>query len=370
MKVISQSIIKDLISDKSGDCISLYMPITDVISGREDVLRLKNLLSQLGKEAEPTKQIKPLLNQVYQLFNDSSFWRRPGKGLALFYSPTISMQIRTSSAFREIALYSTSFFITPLLPLVSENISFSVLVLSQRKVRILEGDMYDYQQKDIIGLPENLEKALWYRDSERVGQRANSASGSSHGQAENLRQPNVELTEYLQLIIKSLQPYLNNIELPLILAGPEPLQGIFRKICRYRQVFEKGIPGNQDRINNDDIYRIARKIAKPIAHQRINRALRKLTDTQGSQPDRITLDPAKIIQQARAGRVHTLLCRSALEHNAVEVFGEYVQSNASSTSIYEDLIDQAARHTLLSGGQVISVSPHQLPSIAAAVLRY
>lgn len=349
------------------------MPISSQPGGatRQDGIRLRNLINGLAKELESGKQnqFQTILSDLETLIDNEPFWRQPGEGLALFYSPNKTIQLRSSSAFREIALASPSFFITPLLPLANDNINFTVLALSQQRIRILEADMFGFREKQVDGLPDGIEDALWYKDTERVAQRQGATSGSSHGQAEDVRQ-HVELKEYAQAITKGLQPYLKSLDQPLILAGAEPLQGIFRKVCRYRQITEEGISGNPDHIGNDDLYDQARAIARPIADKRLTEALENLKHAQGSWPERIIFDPAEIVQSARVGRIQALLYSSSLHRHTGEVFGEYIQSNAGSTSIYEDLVDQAARHTLLSGGQVYAIPSVQLPSMVAAVLRY
>jgi len=170
-----------------------------------------------------------------------------------------------------------------------------------------------------------------------------------------------------------LRPVLADQHAPLVVACVEYLRPIFREANSYPGLLDEGIDGSPDRVDARSLRDRAWEIVEPIFHAEIDAARERFGDL--SATDRIAVGVGDTVPAACFGRVDTLFVQRGshvwgsfdADSNALDVHGEEPRE---PTDI--DLLDLAARGTMLNGGTVYALDAAEMPGSkpVAAVLRY
>jgi hypothetical protein len=270
------------------------------------------------------------------------------------------------------------FYIKPLLTVFSGEEHFYLLVLSQKNTRLFEGNRYILRPIEIKGLPKTLSETLGYDNLEEHQQfhtRAPSRGGRrdaifhGHGGAADVYKDNI--LRFFQIVDRALCDSLGNKELPLVLAGAEPLLPIYRRASHYPSLVDKGIPVNPDELDDENLHALAWKAVEPHFLQSRKKALAAFEEL--SSTDRVSADLKDIVPAAHYGRVGVLfVARNAQRWGNFNPKENGVIFEESPNPANSDMLDLAAVRTLLNGGTVYVMEPERLPAPGpvAAIYRY
>ena len=93
MQEITKKVIEELLEEKEGPYISIYMPTVAAasIEVKKMPIQLKNLLNLVKKELQEkqkmsVRNIEKLLEPATKLLGDRVFWQNQKQGLAIFIS--------------------------------------------------------------------------------------------------------------------------------------------------------------------------------------------------------------------------------------------------------------------------------------------
>jgi len=383
MDTFSTSDLRRLTTAPQGPCVSIFMPTHAAgRDGQQDVLRLKNLLSQaergLVDQGLRAPEIKQLLEPVRELPAESGFWEKRSLGLAVFVTEGLVNRFRVPLQLDEMVVVNRRFQIKPLLPLIGANDEYFVLALSQNRVRLLEGRQFGMQEIKVDGLPQDMAQFLNYDSNERPSL-AHAAPRGQPGKSSSVvhslggeREPaKDELAQYFRAIDASLRETLRDQRAPLILAGVQYLLPIYREVASYAAIAKDEVPGNPDHLSEHELHsRTWPLIASRAADARQEAAAkyRKLAGT-GKTSD----DLRKIVPAAHQGQVESLFVdRTAHRWGVFDPATGEVTERASAPQRGDDeLLDLAAVQTLMHRGAVYAVAADQIPSPpAVAVFRY
>lgn len=383
MTVFSVDELKKLSQSIENPCISIYMPTHR--TGREteqDPIRFKNLLGRVEQDLEKAgmkeRKIDELLNPLRKLMDDTVLWQHMGDGFAVFRSNDTFSYYRLPLRFDEFHYTGTRFHLKPLMPLLTGDGLFYILVMSQKSVRLLRGSRDNVHPVELEDLPENLAEALnideyiqtmQFHTGTSMRQAGRSAIFHGHGAGED--DQTHEIKQYLRKIDEALCNYMGSQRIPVMLAGVESLLPLYKEISDYGSLYEEGLPGNHDLERPEEIHEKAWALLKPYFDKTRKKAEEKYHELKSNHL--ATAELPEVLKAAASGRVDTLFVdlkdhmwgRYSPESGAI-----YIEDQPEMESV--DLLDDAAINTINKGGTVYAVESDEIPedSPLAAVLRY
>jgi hypothetical protein len=151
--------------EQPGMHVSLFIPAHRPGAGaRAHRIWWKNLLTEvsavLSQRGLRAQDIARLLAPARVLRNDAMAGRYMSDGLALFIRPGWHRAFRVPIDLPAVAAVGDHFLIGPLLPIVAGDSHFLLLVLSQRKIRLLEGSMRHIEEIELRDVPTSLRQAI------------------------------------------------------------------------------------------------------------------------------------------------------------------------------------------------------------------
>jgi hypothetical protein len=354
---------------------------------RQNPVRLKNLLrdaaDQLNQMGETDAAAKALAAEVGQLIGSvEELAREPQGGLVLFIREGFSKVFKAPIEFAEKLAVNHRFHVTPLLEYVQGDGRFLVLAVSQKDVRLFEGNKHSLREVDVEGLPKSLVDALNIDEyvqsiqfhTEGPGGRnsIHNGGGMFHGHSggdQGDRKTDIAL--YFRALDNALTSYFRDETAPLVFAGVDYLFPIYQSANNYRGLVDRAVSGNPERWNPDQIHGPAWEIVR----ERFDADRAAAINQYGTLAARRQASDNlfEIIESARIGKVGTLLvARGASESGVVDRETGEASLAEKDAPNQEDLLGYAATLTLGSSGAVYLVEPSEMPtkSPIAALFRY
>lgn len=386
---LDRQAIEHLLVAPEGPCISFFLPIYS--RGSHEVptepLRLKRLLEtaehQLAMQGLGTAQIESFLTPVSALTEpNKEYWLQQSEGLALFVTPGVFQSYWVTFPIPERVVVDRRFAITPLLPILAGEETFFLLALSQNAVRFFQGNRDQLTAVALPDAPASLAEALRYDEAERSLQLHSTGSATRpgrrpavfHGQGvagdEAIVRSN--LRRYLQAVARAVAAHLATEKAPLVLAGVDVDQGLYRQVADNPQLLAQGIPGNPDRVSEKALHASAWQLVAGHFQQAKADAVARYQQLAGQDDGRTVDKLSEVLRAAIYQAVDTLLIS-----NTEPIWGRWVAAE-SQVLIHEqanpgdeDLVNWAVVQTLNNRGAVYQVEPAQLPATAvlAAILR-
>lgn len=377
--MITRETILGLIEKARDPSISIFQPTH--VKGeqvQQDPIRFKNLLKQAEKKladqnVDPAT-IERLLEEPRKLLDQPLFWQHADKGLAVFVTEDTFEYFRIPLSFREQVQVENHFLITPLIPMITLDGSYTVLCLSQKNIRLLKCTRNDVEPIELKEAPGSLDEYLKYDVNERHLQH-HSGQGKGraifHGQGGSSDTDNKEVENYLKAVENEVTSILKKRNDPLILAGVDDVVARYRKVNHYNRLMEQSVTGNPDNISNTDIKNEGWEVIKSFFLKDMYNDMDRFADLTGSERQSDNL--SKIVEAAYYGKVDSLFVpigeqswgwfdreRDTVHHSTDQQNGEH------------DLINAAAIKTISQGGNVYALDKEDMPNRAsiAAIFRY
>lgn len=387
-EILPRTDLQTLLNHRAEWCVSMYLGTHRAGPGIEqDPIRLKNLL----KEAEERlvalgmrrTKARDLLEPASDLIGDTEFWQYQGDGLALFLAPGLFREFRLPLAFHALVVVGARFEIKPLLPLLADGGHYFVLALSQKRNRLLLATRYSVREIPAPNVPESVEAALPFHETERQLQFHSRTGGPGggqgrrspmfHGHGDNAEDTKSTVLRYCQLVDRGLKDVLRDERAPLVVAAVEFEQALYREANTYLHLLPAGVPGNPDDVSSEALARAAWPIVEPVFRAERAAAAERYRALQGA--GRSAGDLETVLPAAAQGRIDTLFAArgrhvwGTFSPDTLELHRGNGDGPAPGQS---DLLDDAARLTLTTGGKVYVVDPAEMPagSDVAAVFRY
>jgi hypothetical protein len=382
MKLLEDKDLYSLIKHKEMPCISIYLPTHRAGSDtREDPIRFKNLLNncQARLESEYSQQkIEDFLKPGFDLLGNSIIWRHMKQGLAVFMSPSFSQCLQLPLMPEEQFNIGEFFSILPLIPSLIKTKPYYILVLSQKKIKLLKAGYESISEVELPDFPKSIDEFLQYDVTEEHIQMHTTPLGKSigsdaqfHGQgniADDRRRKN-NIQRYIKKTAREVEKQLQGQKAPLILAGVEYGQAIYRQCNLYRYLLEDGISGEFGQLDIEKLRHKAWGIVEPYFHRDIEECLGRYQDLRDTKVT--SADIREILPASYEGRVETLL----VDINQ-DVRGNFepeflrVKVHDYKAAGDEDLLNLAAIYSLKSGAEVCPVTSEKTGIPLAAVFRY
>jgi hypothetical protein len=389
MGVLSKEDLAELTGYEAENCVSIFIPAHSSgveVNNLHDAIVLKNNLQSARKvlleKGLQQRTVDAVLKPGFDLVDDREFWNSQSKGLAVFISDGFIKIIKVPFKLKEEVFVNSTFYIVPLLPMMSENEHFYLLLLSKKDANIYRGDNFGMELLEIEGLPNGINDVIHFeeKDSRQLMRRAGGGAGrdaingggSYHGHGSGLADEPEYISQYLKEVDQTLWvELLANEKAPLILAGTEGIIGQYRGISKYKNVVENMLTGNFDHEDKNTIYQKVKDIAAPIFEENTRKALNMYYEN--SSRELTSSIPQDVIPASFYSQISDLFVV-----RDVHIWGKFDQAS-NELEIHEEiqpgdtcLMNKAVVQTLKNGGSVHVMEQERMPaqSTIAAFMRF
>ncbi|MBI2832635.1 MAG: hypothetical protein HYX79_10310 [Chloroflexi bacterium] len=365
-----------------GKGVSLYMPTNRTGDTEQNSIRFRNLLraaeERLVASGARPADARRMLKPARGLLSDAAFWQHQGDGLAVFLSQEVFKHYSLPSSFQELVVAAERFHVKPLLPLFRDGL-FYVLAVSMGKVMLLQCTRDSLRVVTPESVPTNLAEALRYDQTEKQQKvhivatpggpgRGGAVSGYGEGSTDGLKD---SALRYFQQVNRGLHEVLKEERAPLVVAGVDYIQAIYREANTYPHLLSDGVKGNVDEMTPEALHQQARVVVKPYFERDEIAALARYNKALGT--GLATGDLEQAVLAAYVGRVYILfVALDAQQWGKFDAAQHKVVLHQKAEPGDEDLLDFAAVYTLTKGGSVYAVAREKMPggSPVAAIYRY
>ena len=380
--ILDRALFTELASYKGDCCISLYLPTNKrgvEVNEQSDAVKFKNALQEAANRLQ-TKgwdqgKIKNLLQPGFHLVQNETFWTQLSQGLAVFIADGFFKFIKMPIAPVEDLVVESSFYVTPLVPIITTNEMFYVVVVSKKQVKLFRGDAWGMEYLNVPALNEGLGDApIIDGGSEttyRLSESNQGISSHGHGGGNNVDDKALIAT-YLESADDVLwKEVLHDQTAPLLIAGVEYLIPIYKSVCDYKYIWDEALTGSHEYTDTATLYALVREKMQPLFEQKKKKALTIYGNQSGTGLTSTNVD--EVVPAAYYGRVaHLFVQKGAHIWGTFDEMANELKLHESETEGGEDLIDNAVEKTLQTGGEVYLVEQGEMPAEApiAAIMRY
>lgn len=376
--MITRDIILDIIDNAGENSISVYLPTHKMGEEvQQDPIRYKNMLSdiedELAENGMKQNEIDDLLEEPRKLLDQPQFWQHNDEGLALFIGDDYFEYFRVPLDFRQRYLIDDYFLVTPILPMISLEGTFCMLVLSQKNVRLLKATRDSVEEMALEEAPTSLEEFQKYDVYEKSLSSASGASGSKsmfHGWGDaSIETKAVE--NYMKHIENEVTSIMRKRHDPLILAGTDEVVSLYKKANHYSRVMDDAVTTNPDPLSNEEVRDKGWEIIKSYFLQEMYDDIERFGDLSGT--DKRSENLSSIVEGAFYGKVDSLFVPIG-EHSwgKFDAEQDVVHLSDEKKNGEHDLINLAAIKTITQGGDVYALNKDEMPdnTSIAAIFRY
>lgn len=382
MQRITPSDIQKLTKYKDQPVISIYMP-TQGSDFADNRAYLKRLLSAAREELTrfvSYKEKHEALYPAYRLLHDRNWWRFVDAGVAIFSHRDHVFAYHLSEAPKEQIMVSNRFHVLPLVQHLNQRGNFYVLALSAKNTRLLHCNGEDMFELSVPNMPRSVTDVSVRDDYRKVQLKKGSKPKLRHAlvalreggrRAIKRQQYDAFEMEYLQHIYHAVHGVIARTHEPLVLAGLQRVQSMYRRIDTSPYIFKEGISGNPDRLNNLELRDRARQALGDYFTEGELAAQSHFLRLSVARPEKIVYGLKNVLRFIHEGRVQMLFVdREARAWGKIQ--RQLVEVHANRLGGDSDLIDVAAGETVRRKGSVFTLEPSDLPlgSKVAAILRY
>ena len=145
--------VDTLIQHHGEPCVSIYLPTLRIPTRvQAESLQFKNLLREAEEKLAHfdlrSPDILAMLEPARALISQPDFWRYQQDGLAVFLAKDIFLPYQVPLRFETELIVGESFHLKPLIPILTNDHVFYVLVVSQNRVRLLRCTRFSAQELD------------------------------------------------------------------------------------------------------------------------------------------------------------------------------------------------------------------------------
>ncbi|HPD46361.1 MAG TPA: hypothetical protein P5279_06840 [Anaerohalosphaeraceae bacterium] len=385
MDVLDKAALNRLLEYSEPNCVSFYVPThKHGEETKQDRIHLKNLMAAAARHLEnrglSPKEAEEMLKPVHQLLREDLFWSHLEDGLAIFLAREMFEYYRLPVAFHPEVYVAKRYLLRPLVPMLSGNGRFFLLTLSQKKVRLFEGDRYSLEELELTEAPTTMEVLEQYRDIEKFIQvhtmprgttQGSGAMFHGHGEGVEGKQVKKAIEDLIKSVEKGVNKQLAARREPLVLAGTDYLCSVYREVNSQPRLKDEVISGNPELIDRRQLHSRAWKIVEGDYDYDRNRRATYCWDKIGTEL--VVTDPRRIVPAAYEGRLDTLFV-DPHEHlwGTFRPEDGYVQVEPWYDSNNEDLVDTTVHYALGRGGHVYPSHRQAMPGETpmTAIMRY
>jgi hypothetical protein len=385
--VLTKERFSELANFTDGCAVSLFLPTHRAgveVNEHFDPIAFKSALNTveqtLKEKGHDQAFIQNLLKPGYDLIRDDAFWLDLTEGLAIFIAEGFFKYIKMPAETEQKIVVESSFYVTPLIPIMTSSEYFYVLVISKQTVKLFKADAWGMQHV-AVELPQGIDQVKRLSDLDSTtyrsgdsGRRAAAVAlpGQTHGSGGGNPDGKDNLATYFEAVDDILwEKVFNKENAPLLLAGVEYEIPIYKSVCDYHNVWDKALTGSRERQDTKSLYADAKELMQPYFEQRQTKALEMYGNKSATELTSSIIED--VVPATYYGRVsHLFVCRGIHVWGKFDEMANQLQLHGEQQADSEDLIDHAVVKTLSTGGEVFLLNQALMPaeSCIAAIMRY
>jgi hypothetical protein len=346
-----------------------------------DSVSFKNMLQQMTAMLKQKNigqtEIAKILKPGYDLLRNDLFWYQMSSGLAVFMANDFFRYMKLPMRPKEEVVINSSFYLTPLVPVMANSDYFYLLVLSKKQAKLYRADAFEMNYIRIDELPRGVDDVVHFeeKDDQKLWRTGSSGAGGGanyHGIGAGKPDNKENLAMYFDEVDETLRKEVLGTEnVPLLLAGVEYLIPIYRSVAQYKPVWGEALTGNYEHADHHTLYELARKKMEPYFDERHAEALEDYANQSASA---LTSSiPEDVIPAAHYKRVwHLFVQKDAHLWGTFDEMNNKLTLHETQQEGDEDLIDKAVIKTIANAGEVHILPGERMPgkSVIAALMRY
>lgn len=387
MDYLDHQQIRSLLENSEPPAITIYMPThRGGAEAKQDPIRLKNAIveakQKLVSRGWSERDSDALLSSCRNLLDDGSFWLNLADGLVFFLGPKRMRYYRLPFHFDDLTVVADTFFIKPLIQFLNRSGEFYLLALSEQQVRLFRGSGYGIKQLELTGVPRSMEEAFQYDEPEQQQQWHTQTSRASmakaairpavfHGHGGAPDDAKQDRNRFIRLIDRRVNRILNNKNLPLVLASVDYSLATYQSVNSYPRLLDRHVQGSPDRMDEQELWRRAWRVVEPELLKARSAALERCQEQAYSNRGGSSFE--RVVPRAYEGRVDELIVAvDRAQYGAFDPRTLSVVLHDEPKPDNIELLEFAARHTLLNGGSVYGINFREVPGGAwlLATFRY
>jgi hypothetical protein len=377
--------LRDLVSVHFDHCVSIFMPSFRTGSDlQQNPIRFRNLVAaameKMVSQGLRSIEAENLLAPLKRILQNSNFWQHQADGLAAFIAPGTTKIFRLPASLPETLMVGRSFYLKPLLSLLSGNTKFYLLDLEIKNVRLFEGSRLTLTRYESEKIPLSLDDTLGFDRMEKYTQFASKPSWNDNrnttvfGYGRQTDKQKINIKNFYHRVSDAIEEILQNSNDPLILGGIDYLHSLYREANNYPYLSDTGLILDLKNLSDSEIHQRVWPLIEPCFQQKRLQDIDAFQQLWGTKSRLAATDLKTIVSGAVHGRIQTLFVSDTPQ----DFWGKYLESrqdveiHANKLPDDEDLLDKAAINTLLRKGTVYVLTQNEMPVSGpiAAILRY
>lgn len=350
----------DLVRKAKGfPSVSILFATHAASGGREDHIRLRNLLTEAGERlaAEGRKSDgRKVLEKLERLALEV----RPGaayRGLALFANRDVAVKMDLPFPVPERVVVDETFATRDLVSILNRTPRYWVLVLAEKGTRLLRGTGESLREVEAHGFPMSMERP---EETKR------------HAKAPQADKKDEAALHFFQRVDKAYAEAAKAEPHPLVLVGVERHLSHFASLGVHREVLAT-VEGSHARTGAAQIGKLVAPHVQEGLRKRTKAALRDLEKAVGAR--KYVSGTGEAWRLAREGRVAALLVEEEYRQPArLDPTGSRLElvNDPADPGVIDDVVDEVIETALEKGGRVVFVAKGALAAHQriAAILRY
>ncbi len=312
--------------------------------------------------------VRPLLEKLRAFRNDDT-WLRPLDGLAVFASFEVFQVIKLPTEVPIVVEVAESFHLRPLIRAEQFSGRYHVLCLAQGNVSLYEGTQDSLEDVPLRGVPANIDEAIGRR-AVRTPPGEARAPQNSEPRAKSIGD-GMDRDRFFRVIDKAVwENHSRPSGLPLILCAIPSYHEPFHRISRNAHLLPGSIKLGPEGLSFDRLHERAWRMIEPYYRRDLDRVIDEYGRARGRQ--RGSEDLAQVAEAVAMSRVGTLLV-DADKHvgGRIDPSGR-IEFGDRSQPQFDDLLDDIAERVIRTGGQVLIMPHHHMPTDTgiAAIYRF
>jgi hypothetical protein len=378
---LTSNFVQSLLVEQEAPCISIYLTthkkhpenLQDGIKFKLLIKQVEHSLSLKYSNADVNKHVE----QLVQLVDDTNFWQHTNNGLAIFSANNFFEIVLLNSPLEDFAIVADSFHTKPLRQYLQSTDYYQVLGISQKSIRLFEGNKHSLTEVDIKKhVSTTIEEALGYELTEKhqtVASYGGTNISMSHGHGGKKDEQESDTQRFFRYVSNEIYENFSKYRgLPLILAALAEHQSIFKEVNKNPYLVSECVSINPLDVDLDKLKDMAWKVMEPIYIGKTDAIVEKFLQKKS---DNLANDDIKEVAKAiLEGRIETLLVEDdrIIASRLTNMTTGNIQNKDINNPMVDDLLDDLSELVIKKGGEVIMISKEKMPSTTglAAIYRY
>ena len=308
--MVSENEINKLVNRNGSDLVTITLPTHKTgEESKQDPIRLKNLLAEavstLKENGKKEPDAEKYLKSAFDLLDKPMFWAHADDGLAIYISEAESEIYKLPYKVDEEVYVNDHHLITPLLPMLSMQGTFCVLVASRQNAKLLKctrNEVEDITPSDVsLSVDEYLEVDPQKQLQFHSGDQGQKAMYFGHNASEEDKMVVVE--QYFRELEKGVTRVMRERKDPLVQVGLKENLTLYKKINNYKRLIDQAVETNPDELIDSDI----RDKGWSVIQKHFLKDMYESLENFSEQPEgKVSTNLGKIVEATIQGRTETI----------------------------------------------------------------